>query len=140
MGRGFKSLYSHHYFPFSFHLSLCAVRPSFEGGGLRPGDLKKSFEIGLATYFSRSRNELWTKGLTSGNTQELITALFDCDQDALLFKVKQKGNACHLERFSCFEDKEFCINDLYELLLSRKNIVIKFFLINFIFDIILSIS
>jgi phosphoribosylformimino-5-aminoimidazole carboxamide ribotide isomerase len=82
--------------------------------------LKKSLKDGLATYFSRSRNELWTKGLTSGNTQELISAKFDCDQDALLFKVKQKGNACHTGRYSCFEDKEFCINDLYKLLLDRK--------------------
>lgn len=82
--------------------------------------LYKTFETGLATYFSRSRNELWTKGLTSGNTQELVTALFDCDEDTLLFKVRQNGNACHLERYSCFEDKEFCINELYDLLLSRK--------------------
>lgn len=82
--------------------------------------LKKSLEEGLATYWSRSRSELWTKGLTSGNTQELISAKFDCDQDALLFKVKQKGNACHTGRYSCFEDKEFCINDLYNLLLDRK--------------------
>ena len=82
--------------------------------------LKKSLKDGLATYFSRSRNELWTKGLTSGNTQELISAKFDCDQDALLFKVKQKGVACHTGRYSCFEDKEFCINELYNLLLDRK--------------------
>lgn len=82
--------------------------------------LKKSFEGGLATYFSRSRQELWTKGLTSGNTQELLSARFDCDQDAILFKVKQKGNACHLDRFSCFEDKEFTIADLYKVLESRK--------------------
>ena len=82
--------------------------------------LKKSLKDGLATYFSSSRQELWTKGLTSGNTQELISAKFDCDQDALLFKVKQKGAACHTGRYSCFEDKEFCINDLYKLLLDRK--------------------
>ena len=82
--------------------------------------LKKSLKDGLATYYSRSRQELWTKGLTSGNTQELISAKFDCDQDALLFKVKQKGAACHTGRYSCFEDKEFCINDLYKLLLDRK--------------------
>ncbi len=83
--------------------------------------LKKSLSEGLATYYSRSRQELWTKGLTSGNTQELISAKFDCDQDALLFKVKQKGNACHTGRYSCFEDKEFCINELYNLLLDRKS-------------------
>lgn len=82
--------------------------------------LQKSFESGLATYYSRSRKELWTKGLTSGNTQELKSVRFDCDFDTLLFKVKQKGNACHLDRFSCFEDKEFNAEALYEVLKSRK--------------------
>ena len=82
--------------------------------------LRKTFESGLATYFSRSRKELWTKGLTSGNTQEFVTARFDCDFDSLLFIVRQKGNTCHLDRFSCFENKEFCINELYNLLLDRK--------------------
>ncbi len=82
--------------------------------------LRKSLSEGLATYYSRSRQELWTKGLTSGNTQELISAKFDCDQDSLLFKVKQKGHACHTGRYSCFEDREFCINELYNLLLDRK--------------------
>ncbi|MEI6754607.1 MAG: bifunctional phosphoribosyl-AMP cyclohydrolase/phosphoribosyl-ATP diphosphatase HisIE [Paludibacter sp.] len=82
--------------------------------------LRKAFETGLGTYFSRSRNELWTKGLTSGNIQELLNVRFDCDFDTLLFKVKQKGDACHLERFSCFEDKEFGISELYKLLQSRK--------------------
>lgn len=82
--------------------------------------LRKSLTDGCATYWSRSRKELWTKGLTSGNTQELISSKFDCDQDTLLFKVKQKGNACHTGRYSCFEDKDFCINELYNLLLDRK--------------------
>lgn len=88
-----------------------------------PESLKKSFDEGLATYFSRSRQELWTKGLTSGNIQELKTVRFDCDFDTLLFKVKQKGNACHLDRFSCFEDKEFSIQALYEILKSRKEMM-----------------
>ena len=82
--------------------------------------LHKSFKTGNATYFSRSRNELWTKGLTSGNTQELISAKFDCDGDSILFYVRQKGNACHLDRYSCFEDKSFAISDLYNLILQRK--------------------
>ncbi len=51
-----------------------------------PESLRKSFEGGLATYYSRSRQELWTKGLTSGNTQALQTVRFDCDFDTLLFK------------------------------------------------------
>lgn len=85
-----------------------------------PESLKKTFETGLATYYSRSRQELWTKGLTSGNTQALQTAYFDCDQDSLLFKVEQIGNACHLDRFSCFEEKEFSVEELYKVLISRK--------------------
>lgn len=85
--------------------------------------LRKTFETGMATYFSRSRNELWTKGLTSGNTQEFKSALFDCDQDTLLFKVNQKGNACHLDSFSCFESKEFNIDELYKVLRSRKELM-----------------
>lgn len=84
-----------------------------------PESLKKSFKDGLATYFSRSRNELWTKGLTSGNTQELLNAKFDCDRDAILFTVNQKGNACHLDRFSCFEDKNFSFEELYALIKDR---------------------
>ena len=82
--------------------------------------LKKSLSEGLACYWSRSRKELWLKGLTSGSTQELISAKFDCDRDALLFQVRQKGNACHTGRYSCFEDRVFCINELYNLLLQRK--------------------
>ena len=80
----------------------------------------KTLKDGLATYFSRSRNELWTKGLTSGNTQELVSARYDCDRDTLLYKVNQKGVACHLGRYSCFEDKDFDIHDLVEVLEQRK--------------------
>lgn len=82
--------------------------------------VRHSFKTGDATYFSRSRNELWTKGLTSGNTQELKSAKFDCDGDSILFYVKQKGNACHTGRYSCFEDKDFALCDLYNLILQRK--------------------
>ena len=80
----------------------------------------KTLKDGLATYFSRSGNELWTKGLTSGNTQELVSARYDCDRDTLLYKVNQKGVACHLGRYSCFEDKDFDIHDLVEVLEQRK--------------------
>ena len=79
----------------------------------------KSLETGKATYFSRSRNELWTKGETSGNTQKLVNAKYDCDKDALLYKVKQTGVACHTGKYSCFEDKEFNLKSLYELLEER---------------------
>lgn len=85
--------------------------------------LKLALETGKATYFSRSRNEIWVKGASSGNTQTLVTARFDCDMDALLFMVKQKGNACHLGRYSCFGDRDFTVNELYDLLLERKKLL-----------------
>ncbi|MBQ4646144.1 MAG: bifunctional phosphoribosyl-AMP cyclohydrolase/phosphoribosyl-ATP diphosphatase HisIE [Candidatus Gastranaerophilales bacterium] len=85
-----------------------------------PESLRKTFQTGLATYFSRSKNALWTKGETSGNTQELLNAKFDCDQDAILFSVNQKGNACHLDRYSCFEDKHFTFEELFDVINDRK--------------------
>ncbi|MFH0702020.1 MAG: bifunctional phosphoribosyl-AMP cyclohydrolase/phosphoribosyl-ATP diphosphatase HisIE [bacterium] len=81
--------------------------------------VKKSLETGKATYFSRSRNSLWTKGETSGNVQKLISAKYDCDKDALLYKVIQTGFACHTGKYSCFENKEFNLNSLYEILVER---------------------
>ena len=55
-----------------------------------------------ATYWSRSRGELWVKGETSGHTQEVVEVRIDCDQDAVLLKVNQAGGACHTGRASCF--------------------------------------
>ena len=80
----------------------------------------KSLTTGKATYYSRSRKELWTKGETSGNTQELVSAKFDCDKDTILYKVVQNGNACHLGTYSCFEDKDFSLYELYKLIVERK--------------------
>jgi phosphoribosyl-AMP cyclohydrolase len=55
-----------------------------------------------ATYWSRSRNELWVKGETSGNLQEVKEIYVDCDEDTVLLKVMQKGGACHMGYRSCF--------------------------------------
>ncbi len=61
-----------------------------------------TLETGRATYWSRSRNELWEKGATSGHTQRVISIDLDCDGDALLLKVEQVGGACHTGDRSCF--------------------------------------
>jgi len=82
--------------------------------------LKKAIEEKKGWYFSRSRNKLWKKGETSGNTQELISVKTDCDKDALIFKVKQKEVGCHLGSYSCFGEREFSLNNLWEILRDRK--------------------
>ncbi len=61
-----------------------------------------TLESGRATYWSRSRKELWEKGATSGHTQRVISISVDCDGDALLLKVEQVGAACHTGEDSCF--------------------------------------
>lgn len=67
--------------------------------------LSKTIETGRATYWSRSRQELWVKGETSGNTQHVVELHIDCDQDAILLMVNQTGGACHTGRTSCFYRK-----------------------------------
>lgn len=64
--------------------------------------LALTIQTGRATYFSRSRNELWEKGSTSGNTQLVHAISLDCDGDALVIKVEQNGPACHTGNRSCF--------------------------------------
>ncbi len=64
--------------------------------------IKKTIETGHATYFSRSRNELWEKGATSGNYQDVVDMYVDCDGDAIVVKVRQTGSACHTGNRSCF--------------------------------------
>jgi phosphoribosyl-AMP cyclohydrolase len=61
-----------------------------------------TIETGRATYWSRSRNELWEKGATSGHTQKVLSIAIDCDGDALLLKVEQIGAACHTGDRTCF--------------------------------------
>lgn len=64
--------------------------------------LQATLDTKRATYWSRSRQTLWVKGETSGNVQEITEIRIDCDQDAVLLKVKQTGGACHTGRDSCF--------------------------------------
>ena len=67
--------------------------------------LQASLETGYATYWSRSRAALWKKGETSGHLQQILEIRVDCDQDALLLRVRQTGSACHTDRRSCFYRK-----------------------------------
>lgn len=66
--------------------------------------LTLTLETGIAHYWSRSRNKLWKKGETSGELQEVVSLRTDCDQDALVMKVRQtgRGAACHTGRKTCF--------------------------------------
>ena len=90
--------------------------------------LKKSMEKELTCFWSRSRQELWLKGETSGNYQHIVSITADCDKDALVVVVEPDGPACHLGTFSCFENPvfqseerhEFSLDGLYELLEGRK--------------------
>ena len=90
--------------------------------------LKITMERGLTCFYSRSRNELWLKGETSGNYQHVVSITADCDRDALLVKVEKDGPACHTGSDSCFtapvfesdELSEFTLRGLYELLEDRK--------------------
>jgi phosphoribosyl-ATP pyrophosphohydrolase/phosphoribosyl-AMP cyclohydrolase len=64
--------------------------------------LTRTVETGETHYFSRSRQELWRKGATSGHSQQVVEVRFDCDEDALLYRVRQTGPACHTGEHSCF--------------------------------------
>jgi len=67
-----------------------------------PEAVERTRETGLAHYYSRSRDELWQKGETSGNVQRVSEVRVDCDGDALLYRVEQDGGACHTGHRSCF--------------------------------------
>lgn len=86
-----------------------------------------SMEKGLTCFWSRSRQELWLKGETSGNYQHIVSITADCDYDALEVRVKKDGPACHLGTDSCFTNPvmgeradKFRLEGLYQLLLGRK--------------------
>ena len=93
--------------------------------------LKISMEKGLTCFWSRSRQELWLKGETSGNYQRIVSITADCDNDALVVMVEPQGPACHLGEVSCFhkplweseELKEFSLEGLYAMLEERKRLM-----------------
>ncbi len=90
--------------------------------------LEISMKEGRTCFWSRSRQELWRKGETSGNVQHIVDITADCDRDALVVRVDKDGPACHLGTDSCFNDKvfqgdqpvPFSVEGLYALLQGRK--------------------
>ena len=66
--------------------------------------LKLTLETGYTWFWSRSRQELWNKGATSGNLQRVVEMYYDCDGDALLVKAELSGPACHTGEYSCFHN------------------------------------
>ncbi|KAB2329067.1 bifunctional phosphoribosyl-AMP cyclohydrolase/phosphoribosyl-ATP diphosphatase HisIE [Cytobacillus depressus] len=91
--------------------------------------LEKSLESGETWFFSRSRQELWHKGATSGNTQRIVEMKFDCDKDAIVVLVDPKGPACHNGTVSCFEESLYQSDGIsgslsdYSILLSLENLI-----------------
>ena len=89
--------------------------------------LEITINEGKTCFWSRSRQELWRKGATSGNTQQVVSIRTDCDKDTLLIEVIKAGPACHTGSESCFfedivapETEEFSYEGLYEMLVGRK--------------------
>ncbi len=89
--------------------------------------LEITIKEGKTCFFSRSRQELWRKGATSGNTQQVVSIRTDCDKDTLLIDVIKNGPACHTGSETCFfedivapEAEEFSYEGLYEMLVGRK--------------------
>jgi len=74
-------------------------------GYMNAASVAKTQETGLVTFYSRSRETLWTKGETSGNTLTLVNMAVDCDQDTLLIKARPTGPTCHTGTVSCFGDE-----------------------------------
>ena len=91
--------------------------------------LRLSMEKGLTCFYSRSRQQLWLKGETSGNYQHIVSITADCDRDTLLVEVRKDGPACHLGTESCFSDVifegdeplAFQYEDLMEMLRGRRD-------------------
>jgi phosphoribosyl-ATP pyrophosphohydrolase/phosphoribosyl-AMP cyclohydrolase len=93
-------------------------------GYMNSESFAKTQEEGIVTFYSRSKNRLWTKGETSGNFLKVKTILLDCDQDTLLIKVNPVGPVCHTGADTCFQEtnagKAAFLNYLKEVIRSRK--------------------
>lgn len=90
--------------------------------------LRQTLQSGKVTFYSRTKNRLWTKGETSGNYLYLVDIYSDCDDDSLLIYANPKGNTCHLDKYSCFdsvnsEDGLEFLNELFSLIKSRKELL-----------------
>ncbi len=87
--------------------------------------LAKTKESGMVTFFSRSKNRLWTKGETSGNFMELVSIAVDCDGDSILVKANPRGPVCHTGADTCFDEvndsKTGFIDQLRAIIKDRKN-------------------
>ena len=82
--------------------------------------LAATLDSGLVTFFSRSKDRLWTKGETSGNALELVSIRADCDADALLVLARPRGPTCHLQRESCFADAPAGALAMLDALIARR--------------------
>ena len=93
-------------------------------GFMNKAALKNTIDTNLVTFFSRTRNTLWTKGITSGNYLRLINMKTDCDNDALLIYAKPDGNTCHTGSYSCFDiprtESLSFLHELFDVIKSRK--------------------
>jgi phosphoribosyl-AMP cyclohydrolase / phosphoribosyl-ATP pyrophosphohydrolase len=103
--------------------------------------IEKTLETGYVHYFSRSRQELWKKGATSGHLQTIKSFYYDCDADTILIKVHQIGPACHTGAYSCFHNPVIASNDepdmlrkLYDIIQDRKQNPVEKSYTNYLFD------
>lgn len=91
-------------------------------GYMNSDALAQTLESGKVTFFSRSKNRLWTKGESSGNYLDLVAIQTDCDNDSLLISATPNGPTCHLNRQSCFEKAPvYFLNELEQRVVERKS-------------------
>ena len=89
-------------------------------GYMNKESYQKTIDINKVTFYSRSRQCLWTKGETSGNFLNYISSEIDCDNDTLLIQAINNGPTCHLEKYSCFGDEVFSFYKLETIINKRK--------------------